>query len=128
MADRCGAARDIILAVLLRDIVGHRRLTALIARAIERDSLPPTLLFAGPSGVGKWAVAQATAQVTNCLERQRFATDAVVDACGSCRACDRIMRGVHVDVITVEPDEGQFTLDLTGPHGTREFVAALLEM
>ena len=91
--------------MLLRDIVGHRRLTALIARAIERDSLPPTLLFAGPSGVGKWAVALATAQATNCLERLRFPSDAVVDACGKCRACDRIMRGVHVDVITVEPDE-----------------------
>lgn len=91
--------------MLLRDIVGHRRLTALIARAIERDSLPPTLLFAGPSGVGKWAVARAAAQVANCLERLRLPTDPVVDACGKCRACDRIMRGVHVDVITVEPDD-----------------------
>ena len=91
--------------MLLREIVGHRRLTALIARAIERESLPPTLLFAGPSGVGKWAVALATAQATNCLERLRFPSDPVVDACGKCRACDRIMRGVHVDVITVEPDD-----------------------
>jgi DNA polymerase-3 subunit delta' len=91
--------------MLLRDIVGHRRLTTLIARAIERDSVPPTLLFAGPPGVGKWAVAQATAQVTNCLARLRFPADPVVDACGKCRACDRIARGVHVDVITVEPDD-----------------------
>jgi len=30
--------------------------------------------------------------------------------------------------ITVEPDAGPLTLDLTGPQGTREFVAALLEM
>ena len=43
----------------LRDIIGHRRLTTLLARAIERESLPPTLLFAGPAGVGKWAVARA---------------------------------------------------------------------
>ena len=42
--------------MLLRDIIGHRRLTTLLARAIERESLPPTLLFAGPSGIGKWAV------------------------------------------------------------------------
>ena len=52
----------------LRDIIGHRRLTALISRAIERESLPPTLLFAGPSGVGKWRVAVAAAQALNCLE------------------------------------------------------------
>src|SRR5688572_26666340 len=90
----------------LREIIGHRRLTALIARAIDRDSLPPTLLFAGPSGVGKWAVARATAQAVNCLDRvQPTATDLATDACGKCRGCDRIARGVHVDVITVEPDE-----------------------
>lgn len=100
----------------LRDIIGHRRLTTLIARAIDRDSLPPTLLFAGPSGVGKWAVARAAAQAVNCPERvtphlrqdfggQAGATDLATDACGKCRACDRIARGVHVDVIAIEPDD-----------------------
>ena len=54
--------------MILREVIGHRRLTALLARAIERESLPPTLLFVGPSGVGKWAVARATAQTVNCLE------------------------------------------------------------
>ena len=90
----------------LREIIGHRRLTTLIARAIDRDSLPPTLLFAGPSGVGKWAVARAAAQAVNCLERVKpGATDLATDACGKCRACDRVARGVHVDVIEIEPDD-----------------------
>lgn len=89
----------------LRDIIGHRRLTTLIARAIERESLPPTLLFAGPSGVGKWAVARATAQTINCLERVTPAGELATDACGKCRACDRIARGVHVDVMMLEPDD-----------------------
>ena len=40
------------------------------------------------------------------------------------RHCCRFLRFT----ITAEPDEGPLTLDLTGPHGTREFVAALLEM
>jgi DNA polymerase III subunit delta' len=90
----------------LRDIIGHRRLTTLLARAIERESLPPTLLFAGPSGVGKWAVARAAAQAVNCLEPVTpSAADLPVDACGQCRSCDRIARGVHVDVIAAEPDD-----------------------
>ena len=105
----------------LRDIIGHRRLTTLIARAIDRDSLPPTLLFAGPSGVGKWAVARAAAQAVNCPDRSthsspakpdsnsltagRLDGDLATDACGQCRACDRIARGVHVDVVMLEPDE-----------------------
>ena len=84
----------------LSGVVGHARLTALISRAIERDTLPPTLLFAGPSGVGKWLVARATAEAVNCLEPTH-----PVDACGQCRSCDRIARGVHVDVIALEPDD-----------------------
>jgi hypothetical protein len=40
------------------------------------------------------------------------------------RQCCRFLRFT----LTVEPDEGQFTLDLTGPQGTREFVVALLDL
>jgi hypothetical protein len=40
------------------------------------------------------------------------------------RRCCRFLRFT----LTVDPDEGEITLDLTGPEGTREFVAALLEM
>jgi hypothetical protein len=40
------------------------------------------------------------------------------------RHCCRFLRFT----ITVEPDEGEITLDLSGPPGTREFVAAWLEM
>lgn len=92
--------------MLLREIIGHRRLTTLLARAIERESLPPTLLFAGPPGVGKWAVARAAAQAVNCLDPVRKPNeDLAIDACGKCRACDRVSRGVHVDVIAMEPDD-----------------------
>ena len=40
------------------------------------------------------------------------------------RRCCRFLRFT----VTVEPDEGPVPLDLTGPEGTRDFVAALLEM
>lgn len=125
----------------LSEVIGHKRLTALISRAIDRDTLPPTLLFAGPSGVGKWAVAQATAQAVNCLDPSTHASPAAqdsrslragpggelpFDACGKCRACDRIARGVHVDVIALEPDERasikiDLVRDLLSATGYRPF-------
>lgn len=90
----------------LREIAGHRRLIDLLARAITRGTLPPTLLFAGPSGVGKWQVARALAQAVNCLAPVPLVEGGpAVDACGTCRSCDRIARDVHVDVISLTPDE-----------------------
>lgn len=84
-----------------RDITGHRRLLELIARAAVRGTLPPSLIFAGPDGVGKRTSAVALAQVMNCLALEGDATD----ACGSCAACKRIARGVHADVLFVEAGE-----------------------
>ena len=82
-----------------RDLTGHRRLVALLTRSIREHTLPPSLIFAGPSGVGKRAAALGTAQALNCTAE----TDG--DACGTCAACTRIARGVHPDVIVVEPGE-----------------------
>jgi len=83
----------------LRDVIGHPRQLALLTGAVQRGSLPPTLLFAGPAGVGKWRVALAVAQAVNC-------PSAVAgDACGTCRSCDRIARALHVDVLTLAPDD-----------------------
>lgn len=112
----------------LRDIVGHRQLTTLIARAVQRQTLPPALLLTGPGGVGKFRTALAAAQLLNCLnpreeplrpvpvralpaERGAVETkspgdDALpADACGECRACDRIARAMHADVIVLQPDD-----------------------
>jgi len=84
-----------------RDITGHRRLLQLIAHAAVRGTLPPSLIFAGPEGVGKRMAALALAQLMNCLKRD----DDAIDACGACAACKRIARGVHPDVLIVEPGD-----------------------
>ena len=89
-----------------RDVLGHGRLTSLLARSIGGGTLPPSLLFTGPSGVGKRKTAVALAQVLNCL------TPAGGDACGRCAACTRIARGVHPDVLVIEPgDTGLIRID-----------------
>ncbi|MEO7275337.1 MAG: AAA family ATPase [Vicinamibacterales bacterium] len=88
----------------LRDVAGHRHLRELLVRAVERATLPPSVIFSGPEGVGKRLTAVALAQLLNCP------TPIIVeglgrDACGVCASCTRIARGVHSDVILIEPGE-----------------------
>jgi DNA polymerase-3 subunit delta' len=96
-------------------VIGHRRIVDLLARSVARDSLPPSLIFAGPGGIGKRLLAQSLAQALNCLDLRPRAADqggAGVDACGVCAACTRIARGVHPDVMLVEPgDSGAIKVD-----------------
>lgn len=87
-----------------RSIVGHTRLLSLLSRAVAKNALPPALLLAGPSGIGKRKVALAVAEALNCLEPLRGGTLAL-DACGACASCKRIARMVHPDVVLVEPDD-----------------------
>jgi DNA polymerase-3 subunit delta' len=88
------------------DVIGHRRLIGLLARSVSRDSLPPSLIFAGPSGIGKRLVALSTAQALNCTSRLApSGATAEIDACGVCAACRRIARAMHPDVLLVEPGE-----------------------
>ena len=90
----------------LRDIVGHRHLLELLGAAATRGSLPPSLIFAGPAGIGKRAAALALAQTVNCP------TPRDGDACGVCASCTRIARLVHADVLLIEPgDSGSIKID-----------------
>ena len=89
-------------------IVGHQRLLGLLARAIARDTLPPSLLFAGPAGIGKKQAALAVAAALNCLN-PRPTPPFETDACGECASCRRIGRGVHPDVILIEPGDSGST-------------------
>jgi DNA polymerase-3 subunit delta' len=101
-----------------RDIIGHRKLVALLARSIARQSLPPSLIFSGPAGVGKHMAALATAQALNCLSpvdlnaANEKSASLEADACGVCAACTRIARGVHPDILVLEPnDKGNIKID-----------------
>jgi DNA polymerase-3 subunit delta' len=95
----------------LRSIVGHQRLVRLLSRAIARDTMPPSLLLAGPTGVGKRRTAVSVAAAVNCLD-PRSGDGLERDACGECASCRRIERGVHPDVIIVEPgDTGSIKIE-----------------
>jgi DNA polymerase-3 subunit delta' len=70
--------------VRLADVRGHERIRAILARALERDRLPPAMLLAGPDGVGKKTLALAVAQAVLC-ERAPAA-----EPCGECRTCRKV--------------------------------------
>lgn len=95
-----------------RALTGHRPVLLLLSRAIARGTLPPSLLFAGPAGVGKRLTAVALAQALNCEHPVPYDSDAGPDACGECASCTRIARGVHADVLIVEPgDSGAIKIE-----------------
>ena len=92
-------------------IAGHHRLLALLSRAIARNTLPPSMLFAGTSGIGKRRCAVAVAEALNCLA-PRTSGAFEIDACGECASCRRIARGVHADVVVIEPgDTGSIKIE-----------------
>lgn len=77
-----------------KDIPGNARIKKILRLALERNRLPNSLLFCGPEGVGKKAMALTLAKALNC---QNMTTDSC-DECASCRAIDK---GVHPDVIVL---------------------------
>lgn len=75
---------------------GHDGAVANLQREIVQDRVRHAYLVAGPEGIGKTTLALAFAQVLCCL-----APPAPGLACGACRSCQKIARGVHPDVVMV---------------------------
>jgi DNA polymerase-3 subunit delta' len=93
-----------MFVVSFSSIIGHRRVVSLLSRAVARDTLPPALLLAGSAGIGKRRIALAVAAAVNCLQPRQMA-ELERDACDECASCRRIARGVHPDVILIEPGD-----------------------
>jgi DNA polymerase-3 subunit delta' len=74
---------------------------AIWARLVEgRGRLPHALLFDGPAGLGKLALAQRLAHSLLCL-----APRADGNACGACKSCVLVAAGNHPDLHVIAPAE-----------------------
>ena len=77
-----------------KDIAGNDGVKRILRLALERGRVPGSLVFGGPAGVGKTAMALTLAKALNC----RTLTADSCDACPSCRAIDA---GKHPDVLVL---------------------------
>jgi DNA polymerase III subunit delta' len=91
--------RPFLTGPILSHIKGHDQQIASLTEAIVRNRLPQTLLFVGPSGIGKKHVALGITQVLACEKRKP--TEA--KACGECGHCIRIAKLASEDLLMIEP-------------------------
>jgi DNA polymerase-3 subunit delta' len=94
-------------------IWGHDAAVESFSQAIARGRVRHAYAITGPEGVGKSALATAFAQALCCEEALRPGT-----ACGECRSCRKIARGVHPDVQTYSLESQAETAEKAGRQNT----------
>jgi len=67
------------------ELIGNERIVSALHGMLRRDRVPSALLFTGPRGVGKYALARMFAQAANCRRLRD-------DFCGECDSCRLIQR------------------------------------
>lgn len=76
-----------------QDVIGQEDVRQLLLGQVREDRLPHALLFHGPAGCGKMAMALAFAQYLLC---QHPTSDG--QACGTCSACRQVEKFAHPDL------------------------------
>ena len=66
------------------EFLGNERIVSALRGMLKRERVPSALLFTGPRGIGKYALARMFAQAANC-ERLKD------DFCGECDSCRRMV-------------------------------------
>lgn len=78
------------------DILGQEQAVRVLRRATEGGRVAQAYLFSGPPGVGKATTAVALASALNCETQPG-------SGCGACLSCDKLARGLHPDLVVLEP-------------------------
>lgn len=120
VAGWCGLAGWRYATCMGARIIGHEDIIRELRALAASDEPPHALLFAGPEGTGRTALAIEYALLLNC-ERLNPPTTAgaslfgddpsllppppSLDPCGECRPCRLILEGAHPDIITLGPGD-----------------------
>ena len=86
------------------DVIGQEEIKQRLRRMVSEDRVPHAMMFCGPQGSGKMALAVAFASYLLCQDR----TDG--DSCGACRQCAMTGKLAHPDL--------HFSYPVIRPSGT----------
>jgi len=89
-----------------KDIPGNKGIKRILHLALERGRVPNSLVFGGPEGVGKTAMALNLAKALNCANM-------TTDACGECPSCRAVESGSHPDVMVIAAERQDITIEQT---------------
>ena len=76
------------------DICGNAHIKNILQKGLRRGRIPNSLLFTGPTGVGKMEAALVVAKALNCLNMED-------DSCDSCLNCRAVDKGNFPDVLKI---------------------------
>jgi len=79
------------------DLYGHEQLRERLAESVRAGTLPASLLFQGPRGVGKQRLALWLAQRLLCEDPSELS------GCGTCKACRYVAELTHPDLHWIFP-------------------------
>lgn len=99
------------MARLMDQLIGHRETLRPLFWARAKNSLAGSLLFAGPSGIGKKKSAMALIQLLVCESAVLSKGEGVLVACGECGHCLRIENQQSESLYVVQPSGNQIKIE-----------------
>lgn len=99
-------------------VIGQQRVKASLTQLVDAQRIPHAMLFLGPGGCGKLALAIALAQYILCENRQAG------ESCGTCRNCSKVSKLVHPDLHFTYPIIGT---KVTSPTFLTQWRTAVLD-
>lgn len=79
-------------------LYGHRQALDILEKSLSNGSFPTTVLISGPPRVGKTSLAYVISAALECEAPNPW-------ACGECRSCKKIRRGLFPDLRTISLEE-----------------------
>jgi DNA polymerase-3 subunit delta' len=83
--------------MFFKDVIGQEKVKEKLISFVRTQRISHALMFTGPEGTGKLALALAFAQYVSCRDRKE------TDSCGVCPSCRKYQKLVHPDLHFVFP-------------------------